>query len=284
MTLSLNILATTPDEMLKGLTQTSQSQPIDIKDDGKASALASLSTFLSHRPGETEGHLLRPVTPTEHRAVEALLANPVTYGIEDLIPHLLNGAWYSGEIMSRMAVKLTRWSMTTTASSRWVFLGPDILNGITAGYSMTWARNKLTQAISEDTQYICFLCNTGNHWYLVVTDLASGSINIFNSLAECGNALVSNTIKPLKRRFNSFQWQWCPWKECFTNCKTQHFHQAVCSYWPYASLPPPATRSPRIFSTTFVTCKMMALLSTQVAMAPIVNAVIAALTGLTLGL
>ena len=51
---------------------------------------------------ETEGHLLRPVTPTEHRAVEALLANPVAYGMEDLIPHLLNGAWYSGDIISWM--------------------------------------------------------------------------------------------------------------------------------------------------------------------------------------
>jgi hypothetical protein len=64
MTLSLNILAITPDEILEGLTQTSQSQPIDIEDDGKASALASLSTFLSHRQMETEDYLLRPVTPT----------------------------------------------------------------------------------------------------------------------------------------------------------------------------------------------------------------------------
>jgi hypothetical protein len=156
MSSSLNILATTPDEILKGLTQTSQSQPIDIEDDGKPSALASLSTFLSYGQMETEGHLLRPVTPTEHRAVEALLANPVTYGMEDLMPHLLNGAWYTGDIMSRMAVKLTRWSMATTASSRWVILGPDILNGITAGYSMAWARNKLTQAISEELNTFAF--------------------------------------------------------------------------------------------------------------------------------
>jgi hypothetical protein len=196
-TSSINVLAITPDEILEGLTRTSQSQPIDIEDDGKASALASLSIFLPHRQMETEDHLLRPVTATERRAVEALLANPVKYGMEDLMPHLLKGAWYTGDIMSRMAVKLTRWSMATTDSSRWVFLGPDIVNGITAGYSMSWARTKLTQAISEDTQYIGFLCNTGNHWYLAVTDLASGSINIFNSLTECGNALVSDTIKPL---------------------------------------------------------------------------------------
>ena len=125
--------------------------------------------------------------------------------MEDLIPHLLNGAWYTGDIMSRMAVKLTYWSRAITSSSRWVFLSPDILNGITAGYSMAWARNKLTQAISEDTQYICFLCNTRNHWYLVVTDLTPGSINIFNSLAECGNALVNDTIKPLMLYASSFE-------------------------------------------------------------------------------
>ena len=73
---SLNIIATTPDEILQGLTQTSQNQPIDIEDDGKASARASLSTLLSHRGMVTEGHLLKPVAPTEHSAVEALIATP----------------------------------------------------------------------------------------------------------------------------------------------------------------------------------------------------------------
>ena len=156
---SLNVLAITPDEILEGLTRITQSQPIDIEDDGKASALASLSTFLPHGQMETDHHLLRPVTSTEHRAVEALLANPVKYGMEDLLPHLLKGAWYTGDIVSCMAVKLTRWLVTTTDFNRWVFLGADIINGITAGYSMPWARNKLTQAISEDTQYTIVCMN-----------------------------------------------------------------------------------------------------------------------------
>jgi hypothetical protein len=92
MPASLNVFAIKLDEILVGLRRTTQSQPIDIKDDGKASALASLSTFLPHRQMETEHHFLRPVTSTEHRALKALLANPVKYGMEDIMPYLLKGA------------------------------------------------------------------------------------------------------------------------------------------------------------------------------------------------
>jgi Ulp1 family protease len=88
---------------------------------------------------------------------------------------------------------------------------------------MSWARNKLTQAISEDTQYIGFLCNTGNHWYLAVIDFASGSINIFNSLTGCGNALINSTIKPLMLYASSFEGSQLPmsWETVLQHTKQQ---------------------------------------------------------------
>jgi Ulp1 family protease len=66
--------------------------------------------------------------------------------------------------------------------------------------------------------------NTGNQWYIAIIEVASGSINFFNSLTGCGNGLVSSTIKPLMIYYaSSFEGSQLPmsWETVLQNTNQQ---------------------------------------------------------------
>jgi hypothetical protein len=93
----------------------------------------------------------------------AIVANPQDYGLDSLSEHLFGRSWYNTAVIFNIVDKLTAWSRDLTNSDRWIFLSPDIIDGLTSGLLFPWARSKLLSSILDDTQYICFICNTGTH-------------------------------------------------------------------------------------------------------------------------
>ena len=59
-------------------------------------------------------------------------------------------------------------------------------------------------ALIDETQYICFICITGTHWYLIVVDCGSSTMNIFNSYGTSGNNLAINKLLPFLLYMGSF--------------------------------------------------------------------------------
>jgi hypothetical protein len=105
-----------------------------------------------------DGHLLRPLTTSERAAANAIAINPWSYGLDNCSGHLFDRSWFTNTaIISNLVDKLPTWSRGITSSDRWVFLPPDILNGLASGRLYPWARGRLLASISDDTQYVCFI-------------------------------------------------------------------------------------------------------------------------------
>ena len=166
--------------------------------------IADITEFLPAPNESPIGHLLRPLSSSERAAAAAISINPQDYGLESLSGHLFERSWYNTAVISNIVDKLTAWARDITNSDRWVFLSPDIINGLASGRLHSWARRTLLASISDDTQHICFICNTGTHWYLIVADCGSSTMNIFNSYGTSGNNLATNKLLPFLLYMGSF--------------------------------------------------------------------------------
>ena len=101
--------------------------------------------------------------------------------------------------------KLTRWAKELTASDNWAFIPPDVLNGLMNGDSNNRARQRVLCRTTADTLFACFLCGNYSHWFLVVADLGSCTMNIFNSAGALGNQLAIKHLLPLLMYMGSFE-------------------------------------------------------------------------------
>ena len=201
---ALNIRASGPSDAIRNtLSQTSLESPLDISDIPDTT-ISDITEFLPAPHGSPIGHLLRPLSPSERAAAAAIAGKPQDYGLESLSGHLFGRSWYNTAVISNIVDKLTAWARDITNSDRWVFLPPDIINGLASGRLHSWARRTLLASISDDTQHICFICNTGTHWYLIVADCGSSTMNIFNSYGTSGNILATNKLLPFLLYMGSF--------------------------------------------------------------------------------
>ena len=144
---ALNIPAPGPSEaLLASLPQTSSASPLELSDVDD-SPLLDIISFLPDTPGAANGHLLRPLSTSERAAAHAIALNPLSYGLDNCSRHLFDRSWFNTAIISNLVDKLTTWSRDITSSDRWVFLPPDILNGLASGRLYPWARGKLLASI-----------------------------------------------------------------------------------------------------------------------------------------
>jgi hypothetical protein len=84
-----------------------------------------------------------------------------------------------------------------TMSDNWAFIPPDVLNGLMDRDSNNRARQRVLRRTAAETQFTCFLCGNHSHWFLVVADLGSCTINIFNSAGTLANQLTIKHLLPL---------------------------------------------------------------------------------------
>jgi hypothetical protein len=151
------------------------------------------------------GHLLRPVTSIGKEISGHISACPRVPG-QGMLKELLKGTiWYH-----RRSHKHTRGETYGLGEyahrlpPRWLFLGPDIPNGLSGGRSNAWSRQKLMRKFNEDTEYVCWICNSGTHWYLTVADVPSGTLHIFNSLGSTGNHVATKFVQSFLQYLGSF--------------------------------------------------------------------------------
>jgi hypothetical protein len=73
------------------------------------------------------------------------------------------------------------------------------------GDSNNGARQRILRRTTAGTQFACFLCGNYSHWFLVVADLSSCTLNIFNSAGTLGNQLAIKNLLPLLMYMGSFE-------------------------------------------------------------------------------
>ena len=73
------------------------------------------------------------------------------------------------------------------------------------GDSNNRARHRVLCRTTADTLFACFLCGNYSHWFLVVADLGSCTMNIFNSAGALGNQLAIKHLLPLLMYMGSFE-------------------------------------------------------------------------------
>jgi hypothetical protein len=70
---------------------------------------------------------------------------------------------------------------------------------------LSGARQRVLCRTTADTLFACFLCGNYSHWFLVLADLGSCSMNIFNSAGALGNQLAIKHLLPLLMYMGSFE-------------------------------------------------------------------------------
>jgi hypothetical protein len=108
-------------------------------------------------------------------------------------------------MMDILATKLSLWTSNVTVSTRWIFLGPDIPNGLSEGRTNAWSGKKLKRSLQDDTEFVCWICNSGTHWYLAVADISSSTLHIYKSSGNTGNKVAIQFIIPLLQYMASFE-------------------------------------------------------------------------------
>ena len=179
---------------------------LDLSDE-EEEAVESLSAFASPQqvwPAE-RGSLLRPLSQAETVAAAAIQADPDKFGRATEARSLFGREHYSGAVMDNLVPKLTEWAKGLTRSDSWAFIPPDVLNGLMSGDSNNRAHQRVRRWTSASTQFACFLCGNYSHWFLVVADLGSCTMNIFNSAGTLGNQLAIKHLLPLLMYMGSFE-------------------------------------------------------------------------------
>ena len=185
---------TTPD---LPLDLTEEEEPVTLTDISDA-LLASLIPDSPRLPG----HLLRPISTLERKLAHLLWSDPGVHRQERAAEHMNNTHWYSGLTMDILATKLSQWASNITGSTRWLFLGHDIPNGLSEGRTYPWSRQKLKRLLKES---VCWICNSGTHWYLAVADILSSTLHIYNSSGNTGNEVATKFIQSLLQYNGSFE-------------------------------------------------------------------------------
>jgi hypothetical protein len=108
-------------------------------------------------------------------------------------------------VLDSLVPKLTEWAKGLTKSDNWAFIPPDVLNGLVDGDSNNRAHQRVRRWTTASTQFACFLCGNYSHWFLVVADLGSCTMNIFNSAGALGNQLAIKHLRPLPMYMGSFE-------------------------------------------------------------------------------
>ena len=178
----------------------------DLSDE-EDEAVELLSTFAPPQqewPAE-RGSLLRSLSQAETVAAAAIQADPDKFGRATEARSLFGREHYSGAVMDNLVPKLTEWAKGLTRSDSWAFIPPDVLNGLMSGDSNNRAHQRVRRWTSESTQFACFLCGNFSHWFLVVADLGSCTMNIFNSAGTLGNQLAIKHLLPLLMYMGSFE-------------------------------------------------------------------------------
>ena len=183
--------------------------PVDLTEEEEPMAVADipdeiLAGILSGLPGPP-GHLLRPISISERQLAQLIWSSPGVHGQERAMEHISNTHWYSGTTMDTLATKLSQWVLSITGSTRWLFLGPDIPNGLSDGRTYAWSRQKLRRLLTDDTEFVCWICNSGTHWFLAVADIPSSTLHIYNSSGSIGNEVATKLIHPLLQYNGSFE-------------------------------------------------------------------------------
>jgi hypothetical protein len=146
--------------------------------------------------GRAASHPLESKVPPEPPA--AIQADPDKFGRATEARSLFGREHYSGAVMDNLVSKLTGWAKGLTRSDNWAFIPPDVLNGLmNGGDSNNRAHQRVRQWTSASTQFACFLCGNYSHWFLVVAELGSCTINIFHSAGAMGNQLAIKHLLPL---------------------------------------------------------------------------------------
>ena len=183
--------------------------PVDLTEEEEPMAVADipdeiLAGIISGLPGPP-GHLLRPISISERQLAQLIWSSPGVHGQERAMEHISNTHWYSGTTMDTLATKLSQWVLSITGSTRWLFLGPDIPNGLSDGRTYAWSRQKLRRLLTDDTEFVCWICNSGTHWFLAVADIPSSTLHIYNSSGSMGNEVATKLIHPLLQYNGSFE-------------------------------------------------------------------------------
>ena len=192
-----------PPPALVNSSQTS----VDLSEEGDEAAVELLSAFApSQQEGPVErGSLLRSLSQAEMVAAAAIQADPDKFGRATEARSLFGKELYSGAVMDNLVPKLTEWAKGLTTSDCWAFIPPDVLNGLMGGDSFNRAHQRVRRWTSESIQFACFLCGGFSHWFLVVADLGSCTMNIFNSAGTLGNQLAIKHLLPLLMYMGSFE-------------------------------------------------------------------------------
>jgi hypothetical protein len=111
--------------------------PLDLTEEEEPAVVTDtpdeiLANLISDPPG-LPGHLLRPISISERKLAQLFWSDPGVHGQERATEHINNTHWYSGTTMDILTTKLSQWVSNITGSTRWLFLGPDIPNGLSGG-------------------------------------------------------------------------------------------------------------------------------------------------------
>jgi hypothetical protein len=144
MLISINMLQEAPEYIP---LQTTPDLPLDLTEEKEPRTLTYISdTLLSRLIPDSlgpSGHLLHPITTSERKLSHLIWSDSGVHGQERAAEHMNNTHWYSGMTMDILATKLSLWASNITGSTRWLFLGPDIPNGLSEGRTYSWSRQNI---------------------------------------------------------------------------------------------------------------------------------------------